>query len=133
MELQIPDRSMWLCIAIGVMLITALIMILQSRYFYTLDVVKYKFSIMDLELPSSPRDLVNIINGIFLLPADDRSTHRADEARHGLRARHRTHRLSRVVAPARAGADRGDDVAGMRFRSPGPQIPMAGLPTFLLT
>ncbi|MEO6672598.1 MAG: hypothetical protein ABIN93_04150 [Ginsengibacter sp.] len=70
MEIQIVNNWMWLCIAFGVMLLTVLIKSFQSRYFYTHDVVERKFSTMDLELPSSAQELVNIIKGIFLLPVD---------------------------------------------------------------
>ena len=56
---------MLFCIAFGLMLFFSLIMGLQSRHFYTMDVVKKKFSIMDLELPATPTELVNLIKGLF--------------------------------------------------------------------
>lgn len=68
MQLIIQDGWMWLCITLVIMLITLLIMNIQGRSFYTKDVVIRKFSIMDLELPASAQELVNIVKGIFLLP-----------------------------------------------------------------
>jgi len=70
MALHITNSWLWFCIAFGVMLIIALVMKFQRKYFYTNDVVIRKFAMIDLELPSSSREVVNIINGIFLLPPD---------------------------------------------------------------
>ena len=56
---------MLFCIAFGLMLFFSLIMGLQSKHFYTMDVVKKKFSIMDLELPATATELVNLIKGLF--------------------------------------------------------------------
>ena len=70
MALHITNGWLWFCIAFGVMLIIALVMKLQRKYFYTNDVVIRKFAMIDLELPASPREVVNIIKGIFLLPPD---------------------------------------------------------------
>ena len=58
----------WFCIAFSVMLTTVFIMNLQSRKFYTQDIVLRKFSIIDLEFPASAQELVNIIKGIYALP-----------------------------------------------------------------
>ena len=70
MEILIQDAWMWFCITFGVMLLIVLIMHQQTRYFYTRDVVERKFSILDLQLPSSAQELVNLIKGIFDLPDD---------------------------------------------------------------
>lgn len=70
MEVLIQDGWMWFCITFGLMLVIVLIMHQQSRSFYTKDVVVRKFGILDLELPASAQELVNVIKGIFLLPAD---------------------------------------------------------------
>ncbi|CAN5119498.1 hypothetical protein BH11BAC6_BH11BAC6_01390 [soil metagenome] len=61
----------WLLFAIffGLMLLLTFIMMLQSRQFYTKDVIVRKFSIMELEVPASPKELVHIIKGLSLLPA----------------------------------------------------------------
>ncbi|MBC7890190.1 MAG: hypothetical protein H7Z13_20130 [Ferruginibacter sp.] len=56
------------CVAFGLMLLLTIIMGRQSVHFYTKDVVVKKFSIMDLELPSSPAELVNLIRGLYKLP-----------------------------------------------------------------
>jgi hypothetical protein len=42
----------------------------QSIHFYTKDVVLRKFSIMELEIPSTPKELVNLIKGLYKLPDD---------------------------------------------------------------
>src|SRR3954470_4734069 len=55
-------------ILFGIMLLLSLIMVMQSRNFFTYDVVVRRFSIMDLELPSKSREVVNIIKGIYQLP-----------------------------------------------------------------
>ena len=56
------------CIAFGLMLLFTFIMSVQSLHFYTKDVVVKKFSIMELELPASPTELVNLIKGLYKLP-----------------------------------------------------------------
>ncbi|HUS00472.1 MAG TPA: hypothetical protein VMY77_02025 [Chitinophagaceae bacterium] len=56
------------CIAFGLTLLTTFIMGLQSLNFYTLDVVKKKFSIMDLETPATRFELVYLIRGLYKLP-----------------------------------------------------------------
>jgi hypothetical protein len=56
------------CIAFGVMLFLRLIMSWQSVHFYTKDVILRRFSIMELELPSTPTELVNLIKGLYKLP-----------------------------------------------------------------
>ncbi len=55
------------CVAFGVMLFFTFIMSLQSVNFYTKDVVLRKFSIMELELPSTPAELTNLIKGLYKL------------------------------------------------------------------
>ena len=39
----------------------------QSRYLYIMDMVERKFSMMDLEFPATPKDLVEIVVHIFKL------------------------------------------------------------------
>lgn len=56
------------CIAFGLMLLLTFIMSLQSLHFYTKDVVEKKFSIMDLEIPATSTELVNLIKGLYKLP-----------------------------------------------------------------
>ncbi len=56
------------CIAFGLMLLLTFIMNLQSANFYTNDSVIKKFSIMDLELPATATELVNLIKGLYKLP-----------------------------------------------------------------
>lgn len=68
MQVYINDPWLIFCIAFGVILITNFIMFRQGRNFYTMDVVLRKFNITDLELPSSVKELPNLINGIFALP-----------------------------------------------------------------
>ncbi len=56
------------CIAFGLTLLFRFIMAVQSSHFYTKDVVVKKFSIMELELPATPIELVNLIKGLYKLP-----------------------------------------------------------------
>jgi len=58
------------CIMFGTMLLIGFIMNLRSAYLYTLDVIVRKFSIMDLEFPATPQELVIFIRGIFRLPPE---------------------------------------------------------------
>ncbi len=60
----------WLVFAIvfGLLLIVSFVMMKQSLNFYTKDVVVRKFSIMELEVPATAKELVNCIKGIYLLP-----------------------------------------------------------------
>jgi len=67
-----------LCIVFGAMLIITLIMGMLSRFFYTHDVVEKKFSIMDLEIPATPIEMVNLVKGLYQLePAKSRSAIRS--------------------------------------------------------
>lgn len=58
------------CIMFGVTLVTSFIMNRQSRNFYTQDVVLRKFNIMDLQLPASALEIVNLVKGIYALPGE---------------------------------------------------------------
>lgn len=71
MEVVLQAGWLWFCITFGLTLFIALLMHQQSRFFYTRDVVVRKFSMMDLQLPSSAQELVNLIRGIFLLPPEE--------------------------------------------------------------
>jgi hypothetical protein len=55
-------------IAFGLMLLLTFVMSIQSLQFYTKDVVVKKFSIIELELPATPAELVNLIKGLYKLP-----------------------------------------------------------------
>ena len=70
MQVLIDNGWMLICVTTGLFLFLGLILRLQSRQFCTLDVVVRRFSIMDLEFPASPRELTNIINGIYQLPSN---------------------------------------------------------------
>lgn len=70
MQVHITDGWIYFCFAFAVMLLTSLIMERQSRSFYTRDVVLRKFSIMDLQLPASAKELADLINGIYRLPEE---------------------------------------------------------------
>ena len=64
------DYSTLFCITFGLMLLFTFIMKLMSLHFYTKDVVIKKFSIMDLEMPATAQELVNLIRGLYKLPAE---------------------------------------------------------------
>lgn len=57
-------------VAFTLLLVVSFIMQQQSKHFYTQDVIVKKFSIMELELPATSKELYNIITGLFRLPAD---------------------------------------------------------------
>ena len=52
----------------GLMLLFYFIMAAQSSHFYTKDGVEKKFSIIELEFPASPVELVKLIRGLYRLP-----------------------------------------------------------------
>ena len=62
------DNWLSFTILFGLLLIVTFIMMKQSRNFYTKDVVIRKFNIMELEMPATPTELMNIIKGLYLLP-----------------------------------------------------------------
>ncbi|MDP4262141.1 MAG: hypothetical protein Q8941_06385 [Bacteroidota bacterium] len=66
--MQIIISWPWFCAVFGLLLVITFMMSLQSAHFYTKDNVIYKFSIIDLELPSTPTELVNLIKGLYKLP-----------------------------------------------------------------
>ena len=68
MQTLMNEGWMLICVTTGLFLFIGLILRIQSRQFCTLDVVVRKFSIMDLEFPASPREITNIVNGIYELP-----------------------------------------------------------------
>ncbi|HEY9259369.1 hypothetical protein [Chitinophaga sp.] len=68
METLINDAWYWLCISMGVLLLTTFIMMRQSRQFFTMDVVMRRFSILDLEFPGTPAEIPGIIKGVYALP-----------------------------------------------------------------
>lgn len=74
METLINDSWCWLCISMGLLLLTTFIMMRQSRQFYTMDVVIRKFSILDLEFPGSEKEIPDIIKGVYKLPEAQRKS-----------------------------------------------------------
>jgi hypothetical protein len=42
----------------------------QGKFLFTKDVIRRKFNIMDLEFASTSQEIVNIIQGIYLLPVE---------------------------------------------------------------
>lgn len=63
-------ENSWMCfvILVGIALFAFIAMSILARKFRTHYGVTRKFSIMDLEFPSSKRDYQKIINGIYRLP-----------------------------------------------------------------
>lgn len=68
MSFLINNSSLLFSILFGLLLAITFIMNLQSLHFYTKDVVIRKFSIIDLELAADPKELVNLIAGVYELP-----------------------------------------------------------------
>ncbi len=62
---QILNNWLSFTIVFGLLLIVTFVMTQQSRHFYTKDIVLRKFSIMELEIPSTPAELVNLIKGLY--------------------------------------------------------------------
>ena len=58
-------------LAFTLLLVVSFIMQRQSARFYTQDVIVRKFNIMELEMPATPRELYNLITGLFRLPPDE--------------------------------------------------------------
>ncbi len=65
----VPLNNGWLpfCVLFGLMLLLTFIMNLQGKQFYTKDVVIRKFTIFDLQLAANPKEMANIIRGIYEL------------------------------------------------------------------
>lgn len=63
---------MLFCICFGLMLIAMLIMGRQGRHFYSIRrTVRVRFSILDMEFPSSWRDLLDLLHGTTKLGPDE--------------------------------------------------------------
>jgi hypothetical protein len=60
-------------ITFGLMLLFSFIMAVQGSHFYTYDHVEKKFSIMELEMPATPLELVNLIRGLYKLSTRDKA------------------------------------------------------------
>jgi len=69
MLLSVIDNWLFLTILFGLLLIVSFVMMKQSQDFYTKDVIVRKFSIMELQLAATPTELVNLIKGLYALPA----------------------------------------------------------------
>jgi hypothetical protein len=67
MPIYIPHALTLFCVLFVIMVITSIVMGNLSRSFYTVDVVRRKFSIIDLELPASAKEIANVIKGIYKL------------------------------------------------------------------
>lgn len=73
MNWQIILSWSWFCIALGLSGIIAIIMSLQAKNLYTYEGIAHRFSIMDLEIVSTPQEIPNIIQGIYQLPEDEKN------------------------------------------------------------
>ncbi len=63
-------NSSWpmFCVTLGLMLLCSLIMSAQSVNFFTKDGILRRFSILELQLPATASEVVNLIKGIYKLP-----------------------------------------------------------------
>ncbi len=59
-------------LSLGLTLILAVIMQNLTKMFITVDPIVHPFTLLELEIPSTGQELVNIIRGIFLLPDGER-------------------------------------------------------------
>lgn len=73
MSLFLTHPWLWLCIATGFVLLLVVIMGRLGHSFYTFDVIVRKFGILDLEFAASAGEMVNIIEGMYLLPDKEAS------------------------------------------------------------
>lgn len=64
----IPNTGLWFVIGFAVVLLSSWLMGRQSRFFFTKDPLKRKFSIMEMEFPAKSYELERLINGIYALP-----------------------------------------------------------------
>jgi hypothetical protein len=69
----LPYLNTWLLftMSFGLMLIVTFVMMQQARNFCTKDVIVRKFSIMELEVPATAKELVNLIKGLYELPNEE--------------------------------------------------------------
>ena len=70
MFVSIPNTWLLFSIAFGIMLLAIYIMGSQSRKLYTMHVVQRKFTMMDLEFPTTPLEMSKILSGIFKIKDD---------------------------------------------------------------
>lgn len=70
MVVHITNAWLWFCIALGIALVASLAMSVLANNFLTRDGSVRRFSIMELEFPSTPLEIVNIIRGIYDLPPE---------------------------------------------------------------
>lgn len=66
MPIQYLDDWLLFAITFALLLFVTTMMSALSLDFYTKDIVLRKFSIMELEIPANPRELVNLIKGLYL-------------------------------------------------------------------
>jgi hypothetical protein len=71
MPIEYLNNWLLFTVAFTLLLIVSLIMQKQSDNFYTQDVIVRKFSIMELEMPATSRELYNLVSGLFRLPPDE--------------------------------------------------------------
>ena len=65
------NNWMLFSICFGLLLLVSFIMSLLGERFYTFDVIRKKFNMIELEVPASPKEMANLIKGIFLLPPEE--------------------------------------------------------------
>ncbi len=65
----LPNFDNWFLFTVffSLLLIVLFIMMKQSQHFYTKDPIVRKFSIMELEVPATPKELKNLIKGLYEL------------------------------------------------------------------
>ena len=68
MMMTIPNTGLCFCIAFAIMLVATWLMGRQSRFFFTKDPVKRKFTMFEMEFPAKSFELERLINGIYELP-----------------------------------------------------------------
>jgi len=75
--IPIPNAGLYFCIAFAITLVATWLINRQSKFFFTKDPLRRKFSILEMEFPAKSFELENLINGIYLLPDEAQKTVKA--------------------------------------------------------
>ena len=75
--ITIPYAGWCFIAALAVVFLSSWLMGRQSRYLFTKDPIRRRFSLFEMQFPAKSFDLENLINGIYQLPADAARTVRA--------------------------------------------------------
>ena len=75
--INLPEPWLYFCICIAITLLSTWLMARQGNSFYTLDPLRRKFSMLEMEFPAKEKDFTELINGIYMLPDESKKIVRA--------------------------------------------------------